>query len=213
MINVELDQSQENLGTENETVRENSATSSPLVGGLIRERRRALNMTLKALGELSNLSVGFLSQVERDQATPSLGALSMISKGLDVEMEFFVSSPAVHRGRTKNGERERFSVDESSLSYERLGADFAGKSLSSFIVIVPPGYVSERVSHEGEEVIYILDGEITTYVENEEIVLGVGDSLHFRSTRTHSWANKVKVECRILWTGTIPLFRNGASAK
>ncbi|MGJ8530292.1 helix-turn-helix domain-containing protein [Maritalea sp.] len=213
MINVESDQSQEMLGQETEEASNDSAPASPLVGGLIRERRRALNMTLKALGELANLSVGFLSQVERDQATPSLGALSMISKGLDIEMEFFVSSPAVHRGRTKQGERESFSVDESSLRYERLGADFAGKSLSSFIVFVPPGYVSERVSHEGEEVIYILDGTITTYVENEEIVLGEGDSLHFRSTRTHSWTNKGSKQCRILWTGTIPLFRNGASAK
>jgi transcriptional regulator with XRE-family HTH domain len=187
--------------------------SAPLLGGLIRERRRSLNMTLKELGELANLSVGFLSQVERDQATPSLGALSMISRGLDVEMEYFVSSPAVHRGRTRQNERKAFSVDDSSLKYERLGADFAGKSLSSFIIHVPAGYKSETVSHEGEEIIYILNGEVVTYVEGEKVVLGEGDSLHFRSTRQHSWENMSDKECTILWTGTVPLFRNGASAK
>jgi len=212
MINADLDQRTEFLAAD---AGETSAhrSGSPLVGGLIRERRRGMNMTLKELGELANLSVGFLSQVERDQATPSLGALSMISKGLDVEMEFFVSSPAVHRGRTRQGERESFSVDDSSLRYERLGADFAGKALSSFIITVPAGYKSEQVSHEGEEIIYILAGEVVTFVENEKVVLGVGDSLHFRSTRIHSWENTSGSACTILWTGTVPIFRNGASAK
>ena len=188
-------------------------TGSLLVGSLIRERRRALNMTLKELGELASLSVGFLSQVERDQATPSLGALSMIARGLDVDMEFFVSSPAVHRGRTRHNERQSFAVDDSSLRYERLDADFAGKSLSSFIIHVPSGYKSETVSHEGEEIIFILSGEVVTYVEGEKVVLAQGDSLHFRSNRQHSWENVTDDVCTILWTGTAPLFRNGASAK
>jgi len=212
MINADLDQQTDFMAAGAGEERSHHA-GTPLVGGLIRERRRAMNMTLKELGELANLSVGFLSQVERDQATPSLGALSMISKGLDVEMEFFVSSPAVHRGRTRQGERESFSVDDSSLKYERLGADFAGKALSSFIITVPAGYKSEQVSHEGEEIIYILEGEVVTYVENEKVILGPGDSLHFRSTRTHSWENVKGEVCRILWTGTVPIFRNGASQK
>ena len=187
--------------------------NSPLVGGLIRERRRALGLTLKELGGLAQLSVGFLSQVERDHATPSLGALSMIAKGLDVDMEYFVSSPAVHRGRTRQNERQSFSVDESSLSYERLGADFAGKSLSSFIIHVPAGYKSETVSHEGEEIIFVLSGEVDTVVEGEKIVLGAGDSLHFRSPRQHRWENVTDENCSILWTGTAPIFRSGTSAK
>lgn len=185
----------------------------PLIGALIRERRRKLNMTLKALGEAANLSVGFLSQVERDQATPSLGALSLISRSLDVEMEYFISSPAVIRGTTKSGERESFSVDDSSLKYERLGADFAGNVLSSFIITVPAGYQSETVSHEGEEIIFILEGEVTTDVEGESVVLGKGDSLHFRSTRQHSWRNATDQATKILWTGTVPIFWSGGSAK
>jgi len=208
MINAQTDQLEEK-----ELMVPAGKKQSPLTGGLIRERRRGMNMTLKELGELSKLSVGFLSQVERDHATPSLAALSMISKGLDVEMEFFVSSPAVHRGRTRHGERENFSVDDSSLRYQRLGADFAGKALSSFIIVVPAGYKSETVSHEGEEIIYILEGEVVTFVEDEKVVLQAGDSLHFRSTRSHRWENAGDKECRILWTGTAALFRNGASQK
>lgn len=190
-----------------------SKNGQPLIGALIRERRRKLGMTLKALGEAANLSVGFLSQVERDQATPSLGALSLISRSLDVEMEYFISSPAVIRGTTKQGERESFSVDNSSLKYERLGADFAGNTLSSFIITVPAGYQSETVSHEGEEIIYVLEGEVTTDVEGEAVALGVGDSLHFRSTRQHSWRNVSAGAARILWTGTVPIFWSGGSAK
>ena len=45
----------------------------PKVGALIRARRRQQHMTLEALGKAAEVSVGYLSQVERDHATPSLG--------------------------------------------------------------------------------------------------------------------------------------------
>lgn len=46
------------------------------VGALIRARRRQLGFTLQQLSDASNLSVGYLSQVERDHATPTLGSLA-----------------------------------------------------------------------------------------------------------------------------------------
>ncbi|MGF6228442.1 transcriptional regulator with XRE-family HTH domain [Inquilinus ginsengisoli] len=54
----------------------------PHLGRAIRARRRALDLTLKDLGLRSGLSVGFLSQLERDLATPSLSALSGIAGAL-----------------------------------------------------------------------------------------------------------------------------------
>ena len=181
--------------------------SQPRIGALIRARRRQLHMTLQALGEAAGLSVGFLSQVERDQATPSLGALAGIARGLGVDVDYFIATPSIGEGVTRAGSRLTFSLPGSSMYYERLHAEFPGRGLSSFIMTVPPGHRSEMVHHEGDELLYVLEGEITQTVDGEAIRLSAGDSLHFRGSSDHSWANESDRPARILWTGTMSILR------
>jgi transcriptional regulator with XRE-family HTH domain len=185
-------------------------TTQPKVGALIRARRRRLHMTLQALCDAAGISVGYLSQVERDHATPSLGTLAQIARALDVGVDYFIATPSMEDGLTRAAERDRFSVDGSSMVYERIAADFTGNVLSSFILNVPPGYRSETVAHEGEEIIYVLEGSITQRLDDREMVLSAGDSLHFRGNHPHSWSNDTKKTVRILWTGTLPMFRSRA---
>ena len=182
----------------------------PKVGALIRARRRQQHMTLMELGEAAAVSVGYLSQVERDHATPSLATLAQIARALGVSIDYFVSAPATHNALTRAGERNRFSIDGSSIVYERLGADFPGNQLSSFVMTVPPGYRSETVSHEGEEILYVLEGSITQRLDGDEMVMNAGDSLHFRGNLPHSWSNHTDKPARLLWTGTLALFRSTA---
>lgn len=182
----------------------------PKVGALIRARRRQQQLTLVELGEAAEVSVGYLSQVERDHATPSLGTLAQIAKALGVSIDYFVAAPATHDALTRADERNRFSLDGSSIVYERLGADFPGNQLSSFLMTVPPGYRSETVAHEGEEILYVLEGAIKQKLDEQEIVMQAGDSLHFRGNRPHSWSNHTNEPARLLWTGTLALFRSTA---
>jgi transcriptional regulator with XRE-family HTH domain len=185
-------------------------TTQPKVGALIRARRRRLHMTLQALCDAAGISVGYLSQVERDHATPSLGTLAQIARALDVGVDYFIATPSMEDGLTRAADRDRFSVDGSSMVYERIAADFTGNVLSSFILNVPPGYRSETVSHEGEEILYVLEGAITQRLDGQEMVLSTGDSLHFRGNSPHSWSNDTSEIARLLWTGTLPMFRSRA---
>ncbi|WP_224701830.1 helix-turn-helix domain-containing protein [Devosia aquimaris] len=182
----------------------------PRVGALIRARRRQQHMTLEALGKAAAVSVGYLSQVERDHATPSLGTLAQIAAALGVGIDYFVSAPTAKTALTRAGERNRFSLDGSSIVYERLGTDFPGNMLSSFVMEVPPGYRSETVAHEGEEILYVLEGAITQRLDGDEMIMSAGDSLHFRGNRPHSWSNHTDKPARLLWTGTLALFRSSA---
>ena len=186
------------------------AEGHPKVGALIRARRRQQHMTLEALGKSAEVSVGYLSQVERDHATPSLGTLAQIARALGVGIDYFVSAPTAQTALTRAGERNRFSLDGSSIVYERLGTDFPGNQLSSFVMTVPPGYRSETVAHEGEEILYVLEGSITQRLDSEEMIMSAGDSLHFRGNRPHSWSNHTDQPARLLWTGTLALFRSSA---
>jgi transcriptional regulator with XRE-family HTH domain len=179
----------------------------PQVGPLIRARRRQLHLTLQQLADAAGISVGYVSQVERDLATPSLGTLANIARSLDVGVDYFIATPDVGSALSRARDRQSFSVAGSSVIYERIGTDFAGNQLSAFLLTLPPGYRSETVAHEGEEIFYVLEGRLAMRVENEETELEAGDGFHFRGNRPHTWWNTGGVPAKLLWTGTIALFR------
>lgn len=183
-------------------------TSEPKMGHLIRKCRKQSGMTLQALGDKAGVSVGYLSLVERDHATPSLATLAQIARALDVGLEYFVSTPKPVDSLTRADRRPRFSISETGVSYETLGTKFPGAELSSYIIHTPPGYVSEVSQHEGEEFIYILEGEIEQTVGEETFVMHQGDSLHFRGSVPHSWKNATDKPARILWTGALTVLQN-----
>lgn len=182
-------------------------TGQPRIGALIRNRRKQLSMTLQELGLTSGVSVGYLSQLERDNATPTLGTLAQIADGLSVDVDFFISKPHAASAITVAGERPEFSVGGSSIVYEQLNTEFPGREMSSFILNVPDGYKSESMSHAGEEMIFILEGCIVQHLDGQEFRMTAGDSLHYRGNRTHGWYNNSGAPAKILWVGTLELFR------
>ncbi|RMA40863.1 helix-turn-helix domain-containing protein [Rhodophyticola porphyridii] len=185
--------------------------NDPNLGALIRKRRKQLDLTLQALCDDAGLSVGYLSQVERGQATPSLGTLAQIAQGLHVGLEYFIATPKPADSLSRSGARPQFSIDGSSILYESLGTEFPGAELSCYLLHVPPGYASETVSHEGEEIVFLLEGEITQTLGGQTFILQQGDSLHYSGATPHSWSNETDRTTRLLWTGTLSvLHRKGA---
>lgn len=189
------------------------AEGVPKLGALIRKRRKQLGLTLQALCDDAGLSVGYLSQVERGQATPSLGTLAQIAQGLDVGLETFIATPRPADSLTRAGARPQFFIDGSSMTYEAISTDLPGAELSSFLLHVPPGFVSEVVSHEGEEVIFLLDGTITQTLGGQTFILQQGDSLHYVGSTPHSWSNETDEITRILWTGTLSVLQQKGAVK
>ncbi|WP_417581379.1 helix-turn-helix domain-containing protein [Pelagibacterium sp.] len=180
------------------------------VGALIRARRHDLRMTLQALGQQAGVSVGYLSQVERDQASPSLSTLASIARVLGVRVDYFIATPSAQDSLTRAGERMRFSVNDALVSYEQLHAEFPGNVLSSFLITIAPGYRSEAAHHEGEEIVYVVEGHLTLCIDGQDTVVGPGDSLHFRGNRSHSWSNETESPVRLMWSGTLTMFRSSS---
>jgi transcriptional regulator with XRE-family HTH domain len=173
------------------------------LGQLIRKCRQQRKLTLQSLCKKAGVSVGYLSQVERGNATPSLGTLAQLAYALDLGLDYFVSRPKPGDSVSYAGNRPKFSVSESSVSYETLSGEFPGHELSSFIMNCPPGFESETFQHEGEELIYILSGTIEQMLAGEPFTLGEGDSLHYDGMTPHSWKTIGASPARILWTGTL----------
>lgn len=174
----------------------------------LRERRKQLGLTLKEVADAAGLSVGFISQIERDITTPSLSSLVSVSRVLGVEVGEFLSQP---RGDvlTRHDKRAIYAIGGNTVSYERISSAFPGNVLRSVIIHEPPGHRGEPIAHDGEEMMFVLDGSITVELDGERNVLESGDSLHFPSSRTHSTWNHTDHDATLLWVGTMDVFGEG----
>lgn len=183
------------------------------LGQLIRKSRQQRKLTLQALCDASGISVGYLSQVERGNATPSLGTLAQIAYALDLGLDYFVAHPRPGDFVTYADQRAKFSLSEESVTYEALSADFPGHELSSFIMHCPPGFQSETFQHEGEECIYVLGGTIEKTLDGETFTLNEGDSIHFNGMTPHSWKTIGDTPARMLWTGSLVVLQGAPAAR
>ncbi len=182
-----------------------TATGNSL-GEKLRVRRRDLKLTLQSVADQAGLTAGFISQIERGITTPSLSSLVSVAQVLGVPVRDLLSQPDGRDTLTRQNERPVYSVGDQTLTYERLSSNFPGHLLRSVIVHEPPGHKAESISHDGEELILVLDGEITVEVDGVLNVIKTGDSLHFPSTRVHSTWNHTKKTTTILWVGTMDVF-------
>jgi transcriptional regulator with XRE-family HTH domain len=184
--------------------RTKETAQTPMFGWRIRALRRRKGLTLQALADQAGISVGFLSQVERDLATPSLGTLASLASALDITLDWFIAAARPADSVTRAADRKRFSVAESSLQYEQVSTTLPGGTLTSFIIHLPAGYASEVVAHNGEELIIVLDGVVRQSLGEGSFILSTGDTMHFMGDTPHAFANVGEGPARLLWTGTAP---------
>src|SRR5690606_34935712 len=94
------------------------------VGQKIREARKRRRLTLQRVAEATGLSIGFLSQVERDITTPSLSSLVTIAKVLDLPVSAFLQQPEIPSAVSRREGRDAYAINPGWISYERLSTTF-----------------------------------------------------------------------------------------
>ncbi|EAR51883.1 probable transcriptional regulator [Oceanicola granulosus HTCC2516] len=161
---------------------------------------------MQTVADEAGLSVGFISQIERGLTAPSLSSLATIAEVLGASIPEFLDRPKRGSETTRQAMREVFALAASDMSYERISSSFRGSQLYSVIVHEPPGHRGEPISHRGEEMFFVLAGEVTVEIEGTIDVLRSGDSVHFDSTRVHSTWNDTDRTASFLWCGTMDIF-------
>ena len=182
------------------------------LGKRLRRRRKELGLTLQHVADEAGLSVGFISQIERGITVPSLVSLTSVSRVLKTDMSTFFKQPTSEAPITRHKGREVYGLAGTSgkmVTYERLSAAFPGNVLRSTLIHEPPGFRSEPMSHEGEEIFYVVDGAITIELDGETTVLETGDTAHFPSMRVHTTWNHTSSPATILHTCTMDVFGEG----
>ena len=185
-------------------------TTIRIMGEKIRQLRLDNRLTLEEAAERAGCTLGFLSQVERNQAVPSITMLYAIAHALGVEVTHFF--PQMTRGVkvVRAEERETFRFEGSFIIYSLLSTSFPDRKLESLLVQVDPvdGALpaDEFRSHPGEEFAYVLEGTLRMCVGDAIYDLSPGDSIHFKSTVKHRMENPGDKPTTYLCVLTPPVF-------
>jgi transcriptional regulator with XRE-family HTH domain len=173
------------------------------IGERIKALRAEGGMTLAELGQRSNLSVSYLSQIERDRTTPSLSTLTSVAKALNVGLRYFFETEAEAAHVVRADERSSLAAG-SSIVRQRLTPDAGNSQIEVQRVTLQPGSPPEPLEQcPGEELAFVLSGQLTISIGDEQFVLAAGDSIHYDALQPRSWQNDDAEPCVVVWAHAI----------
>jgi len=167
------------------------------IGKKVRNLRHQRRMTLQDLADATGLSKPLLSQIENDQVIPPLATLLRISKAFKVSIENFFqeedsaekcilvrageSSRMIQRGLSRGG--------SPPYIYHSLAYGKRDRNMEPFLMEFEARSWSEDllVSHEGQEFLYLLEGEVEFHFGDEVMRIQPGDSVFYDSREPHAF--------------------------
>lgn len=158
------------------------------IGDRIRILRVNQKRTLQEIAEASELSRSMISKIENNKTVPSVATLIKIAKALGTN----ISNLLEHDGwlnaifTTKLHSQENLTPTDKGYSIYPYGSEYHEKKMQPFLFVAKKGKVKpHELSHEGEEFIYIIRGQMKMQVGEVEYLLKEGDSLYFNSLQKH----------------------------
>jgi transcriptional regulator with XRE-family HTH domain len=166
------------------------------IGEKIQQYREMRQISLNDLAMNANLDVAQLRKIEDEGIIPSLGPLIRIARALGVRIGTFLDDagqvgPVVVKAGAEKSAISFASSDPATrqhLNFYSLAADKAGRHMEPFIVDIEPNLESDYKlsSHEGEEFIFVLEGNVEINYGKEVYQLSKGDSIYYDSIVSHN---------------------------
>jgi transcriptional regulator with XRE-family HTH domain len=182
------------------------------LGVRLRHGRMTLGLRLRDLADKAECSESMISKIENGRAVPSLNILYRIAEALDLTVGQLFEKPTEPSGLlSRAGERPIVKIDPlrsgPGLTLERLIPYDKSRLLQGSIHnIAPGGGTDGRISHEGEEVAYVLEGKVEFLIGDARHVLNAGDSVCYRSEQPHGYNNGGEKVARMIIVNTPPTF-------
>ncbi|MEJ0069055.1 MAG: cupin domain-containing protein [Pseudomonadota bacterium] len=184
------------------------ADPDALIGEQIRELRKIRRFTLQKVAGEAGISVGYLSQIERNQSKLPISVLKRISDVLGVRMNWFFqtatnSPPGERDVVVRKANRRRLTFTGLGIVEELLSPNLRGP-LELLLSTIEPGADSGDYSHDGAEAGVVISGVLDLWIGGQFYRLEEGDSFSFKSTEIHRCANSTEVPAKIVWVITPP---------
>lgn len=163
-------------------------------GNFIARLRKEKGWTLAEVSKKTGVAISTLSKIENHKTSPTYDVLVHLAEGLGLDFVEFLNGGSVRFApgiRTINRSGNGVQYSTPLGDYLALSTELAYKALQPMVVRIPfddsshPRLFSE---HNGEEFVYVLDGEIEFFMDPYAAThLSVGDSVHFDANMRHSF--------------------------
>lgn len=177
------------------------------VGQRIRQLRTKNDLTLEELASRTELTKGFLSQLERNLTSPSLQTLEDIAEALGVTMSRFFQEEADEK--IVFTPEDAFIDEQEGHTVHWIVPNAQKNAMEPILLELQPGAVSKTIEpHEGEEFGYVLAGRILLVTESNRKgeLVRKGDTFYIRGDESHHLVNHTKTKAAVLWISTPPEF-------
>lgn len=161
------------------------------IGKNIQKKRIQSTISQERLAELSGLTKGYISKIEKSDKAPPLSTLSKIANALNVDITFLMAENLeppedVNLCVVRNGQGKKISsATLGGYHYEALAYKKTGKNMEPFILM--PAFDEKAIFiHDGEEFMYTLEGVHEFIYNNKTYILHEGDSVYFDSRIPHT---------------------------
>ena len=177
------------------------------IGQALRERRKSRGLTLQRLADMCGLSQPFLSQLENGKAMPSLLALHQVAAALGTSAQELLQPSTEADVSLVRGDATRcFELGPGTTACFLV--EGAHHQIETNLITAQPGAESTcELAHDGQEMIYVLEGAISVSLrDHEPVELAAGDAYTYPSTTPHEWRNAGGDVARFLFITSPPSF-------
>jgi len=174
------------------------------IGARLRQLRMRRGLSLARVAKAVDISVGFLSAIERSQMSASISTLRRLARFYKTNILEFFDPAETNRRLVRPSERK---VLEAGPGVRMELLAWGNTVMEPHLFrIAPKAGSGESYAHAGEEFLIVLRGELHMALDGQEFRLRSGDSFYFESATPHRWKNPGRSETWVLWVNTPPTF-------
>lgn len=168
------------------------------IGKRIKAFRTVKRITLEVLAQQTGFTKGYLSKVETSKKSPPVSTLGIIARALGVTISALLGeeAPRTSLCLVRRGERPLIARDGTAFgySYEAMAYRYPNKIMEPFLLTLPVKPKKRTIyQHEGEEILFVIQGTMKFLHGNEEYIVHEGDCIYFDSSLPH-WGESIGPE-------------------
>ena len=177
------------------------------IGDKIKNLRIKNALTQEELANRSEITKGFISQLERDLTSPSIATLVDILDGLGTNLKDFFNETTDEKIVFTKEDAFVKESEENKSTISWIIPNAQKNAMEPILMELEPGGKSKELDpHEGEEFGYVLSGNITLHIGIEKHKVKKGESFYYKPGSKHHVSNNGKTKATIIWVSTPPIF-------
>jgi transcriptional regulator with XRE-family HTH domain len=172
------------------------------LGAKVAAARAERGWSLAQLAQRAGISPAAVHKIEKSGMTPTIASLMKIAAALGKSVAFFVEEPSTPDVTVVRADsRAPVYTSKQGLDLRNVSGRYGPFQIAGAEAVAAPGADSgpTPMNHPGEELVIVTEGEMAFTIDGERHLLGIGDSIHFRTRLPHSWANPSDKPARAIW--------------